>query len=113
MGLFSRCRRVPRYRDRGITVCERWYIFENFLADMGEAPPGLTIERENNDGPYSPSNCCWATRATQSENTCQTIKVVVNGETMSLTRACKILGKNYSTVYSKFYRGATIEEAMA
>lgn len=61
----------PRYKDyggRGITVCERWLRFENFLEDMGEAPPDHTIERKNNDRGYFKKNCKWATRAEQNKN---------------------------------------------
>ncbi|MCK5604208.1 hypothetical protein KAR91_20135 [Candidatus Pacearchaeota archaeon] len=57
------------YGGRGITICDRWRnSFKDFLADMGERPAGMTIDRRDPDGNYEPSNCRWSTQSIQSKN---------------------------------------------
>ena len=62
-------RDYPYWGGRGITVCERWSDFNNFLADMGSRPPGTSLDRyPNNNGNYEPGNCRWATASQQRQN---------------------------------------------
>lgn len=71
--MLNRCRYLHRdgrakHIGRGITVCDQWRSFDQFLADMGERPDGTTLDRKDNDGHYEPGNCRWATPREQSRN---------------------------------------------
>lgn len=72
-GMKERCNNPNKdnymyYGARGISVCERWNKFENFLEDMGERPPGLTLDRRDPNGNYEKDNCRWATSQEQGKN---------------------------------------------
>jgi len=69
------------YGERGITVCDRWFKFENFLEDMGVRPEGLSLERINNEEGYNPQNCKWATTAEQNRNKRDNVFLTFQGET--------------------------------
>lgn len=106
-GMMRRCENpaddsYPRYGGRGITVCERWHAIENFVADMGSAyRHGLTLERINNDGPYTPKNCRWATATEQANNRRSNTALRYNGRTQNLREWADETGINYGTLWER------------
>lgn len=115
----SRCTnpRTPnfhRYGGRGITVCEQWEDFRAFLRDMGPRPSlNHSLDRRNNDGPYAPENCRWATRAEQAANTSANRRFVVDGQPLILRDIAARAGINASTLYYRLKRGLTMDEALS
>jgi hypothetical protein len=107
----------PRYGGRGITVCERWRgkdTFPVFLADMGPRPsPQHTLERVDNAGPYSPENCCWATRAEQARNRRSTRLVTFQGKTMCLKDWARHLGLTYNALLYRFKQKMPLARALS
>lgn len=103
-----------RYGGRGITVCEQWKeSFESFLADMGPRPPGLTLDRVDNDRGYEPGNCRWATTADQNRNKSDTLAIEDGGERLTLRAFAAKHGANASSIGSRMKsRGETAHEAL-
>jgi hypothetical protein len=102
-----------RYVNRGITVEKRWGVFENFLADMGEAPPNMQIERKDNDKGYGPSNCKWATCTENVNNRSNTIRLSSDGNIKPLSQWAVELGINRATLYQRLHQEKiSVEEAM-
>ena len=98
-------KKFRRYGALGITVCDRWLnSFENFLEDMGERPEGLTIERVNNKGPYSPDNCIWASQETQQNNRGNNTRLHHNGKTMTLQQWARETGLRRETISHRIFR---------
>lgn len=89
-----------RYGGRGIYVCERWReSYEAFRDDMGPRPAGYSVERKDNDGPYSPENCIWASQKTQMMNRRVTILVEHDGETICASDYAKLMGISSKRLY--------------
>jgi hypothetical protein len=88
----------PYYGGRGITICERWNEFENFLADMGEPGPKMTIDRIDNAKGYEPDNCRWATRKEQQNNRRACRYVTYNGETKTVAQWAATTGIHRNTL---------------
>ena len=109
------CKTNPRYAyygGRGIFVCDRWQKFENFYIDMGDAPtPQHSIERINNDGPYEPSNCRWATKSEQAKNTRRSVLITYNSETRCIKDWADLLGMDYTLIRYRLRRGWTVHAA--
>ena len=101
------------YGGRGITVCDRWREFENFAKDMGSTfSPELQLDRIDNDGPYSPENCRWATRTEQARNKRNNRRIEVNGVTLTLVEWSERLGIDQDNISNRLRRGWKVERAL-
>jgi hypothetical protein len=92
------------YAARGIKVCDRWQSFENFYADMGDPPPGCSIDRIDNDKGYEPGNCRWATAKEQAVNRCTTVLITFNGETHCIAEWASIKGMHKTLLRNRITR---------
>jgi hypothetical protein len=107
-GMKKRCMNTKSkaYKDyggRGITICERWInSFEDFLADMGPSPTNEhSLDRIENDGNYEPSNCRWATRLVQTNNSRKNVIITHEGTSLTLAQWAAELGIAYKTLHRR------------
>jgi hypothetical protein len=108
--MISRCsnshnNQWSNYGKRGITVCKRWGVFQNFLDDMGKKPTKLTLERVDNEKGYQPGNCRWATQEEQQHNTRRNHNITIGGETRCLAEWRRLYSLNSPTVRKRMNRG--------
>ena len=96
------------YGGRGITVCERWLLFENFLADMGERPEGCTLERIDPDGDYTPENCRWASQKEQCRNRRNNRLITCAGLTLTLAEWSARTGLDASKISHRLTAGWSV-----
>jgi len=109
-GMKARCyfpaaKDFPYYGGRGIVVCHAWRSsFAVFLADMGECPGDQTLDRIDNDGPYCPFNCRYASRTDQANN-CRTNHIVTfNGISLTLAQWSRSTGIPYTALIQRINR---------
>ncbi len=96
------------YGGRGIRICDAWRSsFEKFAQDMGAKPVGTSLERIDNDGPYSPENCVWATRAQQARNKRTNVTITHAGKTLCIADWAELLGIPSPTIYTRIKSGLT------
>lgn len=105
--------KFARYGGRGITVCERWHVFENFLADMGRRPSARhSLDRKDNDGPYSSDNCRWATSREQNRNRSTNRILRLHGVEKPAAAWAEEYSLALMTLISRLHRGWSDERAI-
>lgn len=117
--MMNRCYRPSvkgyrRYGGRGISVCDRWHTFTNFISDMGQRPSAKhSIDRIDGNGNYEPSNCRWATQKEQARNTSTNRIVTAFGQSKCIAEWAEEYGIGYATLRDRIVnRGMNAEIAM-
>lgn len=108
------CKRYKDYGGRGITICDEWLKGFDYFADWAYTngyKNGLSIERNDVNGNYEPSNCCWISREAQAYNKRQSLIVEYKGEKKDLMLWCRELNLKYDTVHHRITHGWSVEDA--
>jgi len=101
------------YGGRGITMCERWRTFDNFLADLIAQPEGMTLDRIDNNGNYEPKNVRWVTIAENNRNTRRCVMIEINGVEKPINVWCREFGVPYSTFKQRRRNGWDLGRAVS
>lgn len=102
-----------RYGARGIQVCDKWMTFEGFLADMGERPPGTSLDRINNNGHYEAGNCRWATKLEQANNCRSNHVLEYDGKRMTIAQWGRAIGLSPLVISKRLRRGWDTARALS
>lgn len=105
-------RNYSRYGGRGVTVCERWKSFENFLIDMGERPPNRQIDRINNNGGYDKKNCRWTTPKQNGRNRQNNRLITFNYKTQCLSAWAEQLNIHEETLRTRLNHNWPVAKAL-
>ena len=117
-GMRQRClnprnHKYPIYGGRGITICDRWEKFRNFLQDMSPRPSlRYSLDRIDNSKGYSPENCRWATARQQGLNTRQNVRLTFNGETLTIIEWSRKLNLATSVINYRLKRNWPVEKVL-
>lgn len=87
-----RVKTAKHYVLRGVACCDRWRVYANFVADMGEAPHRASLDRIDNAGNYEPGNCRWATPTEQANNKRNNTPYTFDGETHNASEWARSVG---------------------
>lgn len=117
LGMRRRCysekaNTYERYGGRGITICKRWNKFENFHADMGERPKGMTLDRWDNNKSYCKSNCRWASYQIQANNKRNNHLITFKGKVQTMAQWSREIGLSQSALKMRLKRGWSVERAL-
>jgi hypothetical protein len=116
--MIQRCtnENIPHFDDyggRGIQVCERWASsYKAFAQDMGDCPKGMSLERIDNSGPYSPLNCRWATLMEQGQNKRNNRRIKAFGVELCMSEWSRRTGLYEATIHKRLARGWSPEMAV-
>ena len=102
----------PAYGGRGIKICPQWGEFSVFLRDMGERPPGKTLDRRDNNKGYSPENCCWSTMEEQANNRRDNVRLTFRGKTLTIAQWAREIGVGRTTLFTRLRAQWPLELAL-